>query len=1299
MNIIYPNKHNTAISYQKVVLLIIPVVSCVAQASQVSAQIVPTTIQGTSTEVDAVGMQYDISGGQTSRGGENLFHAFEQFDLDTGKTANFVTNAGTQNIIGSVTGGNPSTVNGTLQVSGSDADLYLMNPAGILFGPQVQLNLRGGITGTTANGIDFATERFIAGESADYDSFVGTPTSLIFTEATAGAVVNLGDLQVDSGQSISLVGGTVVSTGNLEAPDGTVAVAAVEGENLVRLSQEGHLLSLEVVADETAAGSSLGISPVGISKMLTGQGFNGADTLLTDGDGTVRLGITGDVVSERGGSATLLGRLSTAGEFGGAVSVLGKQLSFETADETANINASGNIRDGLIRIDTENVVITDAAAFTNSEATTYLSRGYVRKLSEQGDVDIAASNDFTVNSLSEHLIFERGTSVTLTADSDLDSEGEFTTLNLDNWIDSDRGNISISGAGVTTGVITADTGRGNSGDIRVRSSRDINVRSISTNAFSSGNGGDVEVEAEDGNITIGGIVKTWASSNGDNNAGRGGQVSLISLTGDVTVKGDILSGSYGNNNNAQSGGNVVIEAARSINVTGTINTSSTAFNPNTEDAGIVELTAGNDVFVRAIRADSSGKGQDGEILLTGDRIDLLGGSNSVSGQSILFQPASVEENVNVGTSINSANALDISTTDLAAIKSVERISIGRPDSTGRVSLFPEEMTAASRALPIYVTGGETLVRSNVGSTWTIDGFNKGWVDDFFFENINSLEGGAGEDSFTFKDDGFLSGSAVGGDGIDTIDFTNSKVASAGINFFDIERVIGELKEAEPAVAEIQEVSELYSSLIYREGGIENTTKNNFSLLSALSNNTQQILTSAISDAGETSDSTSIEADMTRSLPATEALAIADTFNQIEIGIGANFRDYLNASEEIGKVETIDGVQARLRSVDETTGVTPSLVYVYFVPDAESESAVVVGGDRTPQDDDQLEVMLITQDGEPSRRRQWGITREQVEAASREMREQVTSQFSTARQYLTPAQQLYDWIVKPVAQDLKAQDVESLGFVMDDGLRMLPIAALHDGDRYLVEDYSVGLLPSFSLTEFERVGTESVDLASARVLAMGASEFENQPNLPAVGAEIDLITQQLWQGDAFLNEDFVMENLQSQIQKQDYGIIHLATHASFESGNLEDSYIQMWDDKLSLSDMESLGLGNSKVGLIILSACNTALGDRASEYGFAGFAVTAGSQSALASLWPVSDEGTLGFMSQFYGELRQSSVKAEALRQAQMSLISGEVGIHDGLVYGSDNKTITQLPSLTESGRWDFSHPFYWSAFTMIGNPW
>ena len=432
----------------------------------------------------------------------------------------------------------------------------------------------------------------------------------------------------------------------------------------------------------------------------------------------------------------------------------------------------------------------------------------------------------------------------------------------------------------------------------------------------------------------------------------------------------------------------------------------------------------------------------------------------------------------------------------------------------------------------------------------------------------------------------------------------------------------------------------------------------------------------------------------------------EILRSLETGIGEGFENYLNLSKENSErlVTTLEGIQQTLQDVERKTQTAPALVYVYFVPDASSEASVSSASISSQSEqlsaaNDQLEVMLINSTGEPVRKRRWGVTREQVEAASLDLRQQITSQFTSASQYLKPAQQLYDWIIRPIAKTLEEDQVESIGFVMDTGLRTVPLAALHDGDRYLVENYSLGLLPTFSLTEFQTEQTVDVDLDSARVLAMGASEFEEQPDLPAVDAEIDLITQKLWEGDAFLNEDFVLENLQAQIKGEDYGVVHLATHASFESGDLDNSYIQLWDEKLALDDIGKLGLDESNVSLIILSACNTALGDRASEYGFAGFAVTSGSQTALASLWPVNDEGTLGFMSQFYSELRNAPVRAEALRQAQISLLRGEVGIDSGVVYDAIGDEITTLPSLAESGRWDFSHPFFWSAFTMVGNPW
>ncbi|MEM9164477.1 MAG: CHAT domain-containing protein, partial [Cyanobacteria bacterium P01_F01_bin.4] len=167
----------------------------------------------------------------------------------------------------------------------------------------------------------------------------------------------------------------------------------------------------------------------------------------------------------------------------------------------------------------------------------------------------------------------------------------------------------------------------------------------------------------------------------------------------------------------------------------------------------------------------------------------------------------------------------------------------------------------------------------------------------------------------------------------------------------------------------------------------------------------------------------------------------------------------------------------------------------------------------------------------------------------------------------------------------------------------------------------------------------------------------------------------------------------------FEVLHIATHAIFKPGAREHSYLQLWDQKVQLNQLRELDLASSNVALIVLSACTTALGDLDAEFGFAGFAVSAGAQSALASLWSVSDEATLGFMTMFYQQLGQTTTRSEALRQTQINMLRGELEIVKGVVYGPDNQEIAVLPELAESGSWDFTHPSYWSAFTMIGNPW
>jgi CHAT domain-containing protein len=121
-----------------------------------------------------------------------------------------------------------------------------------------------------------------------------------------------------------------------------------------------------------------------------------------------------------------------------------------------------------------------------------------------------------------------------------------------------------------------------------------------------------------------------------------------------------------------------------------------------------------------------------------------------------------------------------------------------------------------------------------------------------------------------------------------------------------------------------------------------------------------------------------------------------------------------------------------------------------------------------------------------------------------------------------------------------------------------------------------------------------------------------------------------------------------------------------------------------------------VELMVLSACKTALGNEEAELGFAGLALQAGVKTALGSLWSVSDEGTLALMTNFYQALKQAPIKADALRQAQLAMIRGDVRMENGKLTGSGFRGNLNAESEKST---DFIHPYYWSAFTMIGSPW
>ncbi|QHV00612.1 CHAT domain-containing protein [Synechocystis sp. CACIAM 05] len=368
------------------------------------------------------------------------------------------------------------------------------------------------------------------------------------------------------------------------------------------------------------------------------------------------------------------------------------------------------------------------------------------------------------------------------------------------------------------------------------------------------------------------------------------------------------------------------------------------------------------------------------------------------------------------------------------------------------------------------------------------------------------------------------------------------------------------------------------------------------------------------------------------------------------------------TEEIGK---------KLASLQKQTGQKAAIFWIN--PEADGVSICLLTGDRPT-----VGVKVLD-------------TAEQNLMATVEM---FALQVSDPRNqnYRATGKKLYDWLIAPVVNELKANAIDTLIFCVGPKLRSLPFAALYDGEKFLAEQYAITRIPGFNLTEWG-----PTDLSQARILAMGSSEFTDAEPLPGVALEIANITPQPWPGVAMLNQQFTIQNLQAARQQQPFPLVHLATHAEFNAGSPADSYIQFVNSRLNLKEIRNLQWQNPPVDLLVLSACTTALGNTQAELGFVGLALQSGVKSALGSLWRVSDLGTMALMSEFYWQLKAKSFKAQALQQAQIRMINGEINLDAGELHTSRGAIAVEDELLTLRNP-ELSHPYYWASFSLIGNP-
>lgn len=317
--------------------------------------------------------------------------------------------------------------------------------------------------------------------------------------------------------------------------------------------------------------------------------------------------------------------------------------------------------------------------------------------------------------------------------------------------------------------------------------------------------------------------------------------------------------------------------------------------------------------------------------------------------------------------------------------------------------------------------------------------------------------------------------------------------------------------------------------------------------------------------------------------------------------------------------------------------------------------------------DRLEVILSLP-GQPLQHYATQVAQSEVEATLEQLRQNFEKPLTTPEGKRL-SQQLYDWLIRPIETKLTVQRLQTLVFVLDGSLRNVPMAALYDGKQYLVERYSVALAPGLQLLDPK-------PLRQYNLQALAAGITEERSGFSAllnVGSEIAGIQAEIT-SRVLLNQAFTSTALAQQVAETPFPVVHLATHGQFSS-NSDETFILAWDKPIKVNELSALlrdrdDLQTNAIELLVLSACQTASGDKRAALGLAGVAIQSGARSTLASLWSLDDESGAKFVNQFYQTLVNEKVsKAEALRQAQLQLLRDP----------------------------DYRHPRYWAPYVLVGN--
>ena len=301
-----------------------------------------------------------------------------------------------------------------------------------------------------------------------------------------------------------------------------------------------------------------------------------------------------------------------------------------------------------------------------------------------------------------------------------------------------------------------------------------------------------------------------------------------------------------------------------------------------------------------------------------------------------------------------------------------------------------------------------------------------------------------------------------------------------------------------------------------------------------------------------------------------------------------------------------------------------------------------------------------------------IAQSDVENTIAKLRKNLLNVTATAR-VKQQSQQIYDWLIRPAQTELVNSGIKTLVFVLDGELRNIPMAVLYDKqqEKYLLEKYAIALTPGLQLLDPKPLRQIQLNALTAGVSEKRPVEGKEFPQLENVPRELKEIKSEVSKSEELLNQQFTQTNLQNKLQTVPFSVVHLATHGEFSS-DADKTFILTWDKLVKVKEFDNLLRVSDKnrfsgIELLVLSACQTAEGDKRAALGLAGIAMRAGVRSTLATLWSIDDRSTADVMSEFYRQLKAGVNKAQALQRAQLGVFAKEKA------------------------------PYFWAPYVLVGN--